>query len=187
MASDVTTQLGDGALGDGLFEPICTLYDQVFSQSPFLWSNEESGRHRALLGRLKNESSFGIATVQIAEQLVGFAYGYQLHPNTAWWQNYLEPLPDELTHEWPGRTFALTNLAVETTWRGQGLGRKLIERLLASRTQQRATLLVQPAATDTQAFYQHLGWRKVGRRQMPLGAVSPQYDVYVLELRTSRT
>jgi ribosomal protein S18 acetylase RimI-like enzyme len=187
MTADPTTQLGDGVLAEALFESICVLYDQVFSQPPFLWGSEESSGHRALLGRLKNEPSFGIATAQIAEQLVGFAYGYQLHPSTAWWQNYLKPLPDEMTQEWPGRTFALTNLAVKTTWRGQGRGRKLIEILLANRTEERATLLVQPTAIETQAFYEHLGWQKVGRRQMRPSAVSPQYDVYVLELRTSRT
>ena len=183
MADMVQIQLGTPATTEALFEPICILYDQVFSQPPFLWTDAESAHHRKLLATLIKEPSFGIAAAEARGQLVGFAYGYTLRQDTQWWQNFLEPLAEELTHEWEGRTFALIDLAVHEAWRGHGLGRKLTEALLASRTEERATLSVQPTATDTQAFYVHLGWRKVGRKKMPPGVVSPFFDVYVVELR----
>jgi ribosomal protein S18 acetylase RimI-like enzyme len=183
MSVGVSVQLGTSATAEKLFDSICTLYDQVFSQPPFHWTDEESQHHRDLLASLMKEPSFGIATAETGDQLVGFAYGYTLRPDTQWWQNYLEPVPDEVAHEWPGRTFALIDLAVDERWRGHGLGRKLTEVLLASRTEQRATLSVQPTATGTQAFYVHLGWHRVGRKRMPPGIVSPFFDVYVVELR----
>lgn len=183
MSSDIAVQLGSRATAEALFDPICNLYDQVFSRPPFRWTDEEAGHHRQLLAKLRNEPSFGIVTAQDSDQrLVGFGYGYMLRPDTGWWQNFLQPLPDELIKEWPGRTFALIDLAVAQQWRGHGLGRQLTETLLASRTEERATLSVQPTATDTQAFYVHLGWRKVGRAKMPPGVVSPFFDIYVIEL-----
>jgi len=182
MTADVSVQLDGRALAEELFEPTCELYDQAFSRPPFLWTDEESQHHRELLTSLKEEPSFGIVTAEASGQLVGFAYGYQLRPDTRWWQSFLESLPAELTDEWPGRTFALIDLAVDESWRGKGLGRELTETLLASRSEQRATLSVQPTATDTQDFYVHLGWRKVGRKQMPPGVVSPQFDIYMVEL-----
>jgi GNAT superfamily N-acetyltransferase len=87
---------------------------------------------------------------------------WPLGPDTRFWQNFIEPVPEELSREWPGRTFILVDLAFDEAWRGQGLGRELTQKLLASRREQRAVLSVQPTATDTQAFYVHLGWRKVG-------------------------
>lgn len=183
MTITARVHLGTLATAERLFEPICTLYDQVFSQPPFRWTDEESQHHRELLSSLMKEPSFGIATAEAGEQLIGFAYGYRLRPGTQWWQDFLERVPDDTAREWPGRTFALIDLAVDGAWRGQGLGRILTETLLRSRSEQRATLSVQPTATDTQAFYLHLGWRKVGRKQMPPGIVSPFFDVYVVELR----
>lgn len=183
MTLDVVVQLGDAAMAEALFEPICLLYDQVFSRPPFLWTDAESQHHQELLASLMKEPSFGIVTAQASGQLVGFAYGYALRPDTGWWQDYLEPLPDELVQERPARTFALIDLAVDEAWRGQGLGRELTETLLASRLEERATLSVQPTAIDTQDFYVHLGWQKVGRKQMPPGVVSPLFDVYVTRLR----
>jgi ribosomal protein S18 acetylase RimI-like enzyme len=183
LPASARVQIDGRADAEKLFEPICTLYDQVFSQPPFRWTDEESQHHREMLSSLRTEPTFGIATAEADGQLVGFAYGYQLPPDTRWWQNFLEPVPGDLAREWPGRTFALIDLAVDQPWRGQGLGRNLTEMLLASRAEQRATLSVQPTAADTQAFYLHLGWHKVGRKQMPPGVVSPFFDVYVVELQ----
>jgi ribosomal protein S18 acetylase RimI-like enzyme len=183
MASDVRVQLGSAAAAEALFEPICTLYDRVFSQPPFRWTDEESEHHRELLTKLKDDASFGIVTAEAGEQLVGFGYGFQLRPDTGWWQDFVEPLPAGVADEWPGRTFALIDLAVDEARRGKGLGRQLTDTLLAGRREERATLSVQPTASDAQAFYVHLGWRKVGRKQMPPGIVSPFFDVYVLAFR----
>jgi ribosomal protein S18 acetylase RimI-like enzyme len=181
-SASIQVQVGSRADAARLFEPICKLYDLVFSQPPFRWTDEESQHHREFLSSLMENPTFGIATAEADQQLVGFAYGYQLPPDTRWWQNFLEPVPGDVAREWPGRTFALIDLAVDHAWRGHGLGRKLTGMLLASRDEQRATLSVQPTATDTQAFYVHLGWRGVGRKKMPPGVVSPFFDIYVVDL-----
>lgn len=182
MASAVRIDADGRLLAEMMFEPICRLYDEVFSLSPFAWTDAESQQHRDLLSRLMNNPAFGIVVAEVSGNLIGFAYGVPLRPETEFWQNFLEPVPEEATREWPGRTFLLVDLAVDEDWRGQGLGRELTEKLLAARTEQRAVLSVQPAATATQEFYRHLGWRLVGRQKMPPGTVSSMFDIYVTEL-----
>jgi len=184
LRSDVTLALGDGRRAVELLEAICALYDAVFSQPPFRWTDEESAHHRQSLVGLARNPTFSLVTAQTGEVLVGFAYGICLPPTTGWWQGFQEPLPPELTSEYDSRTFALIDLAVDEIHRGQGLGRQLLDLLLGSRSEERATLCVQPTATETQAIYEHLGWQRVGRKDAGSNAVSPFWDVFVLPLQT---
>lgn len=182
MPTPATVTLVTPARAKALLDAICELYDEVFSAAPFRWTDEESGHHRDMLSSLLAEPTFGIVAAEAEGQLVGFAYGYTLPPDTRWWDGFPTPPPPGLTPERAGRTFALIDLAVRQTWRGRGIGRQLVDMLLSGRGEERATLCVQPTATDAQAFYDRLGWRKVGRKGMPPGAVSPTFDVYVVEL-----
>src|SRR5439155_23554372 len=155
----------------------------VFSVPPFAWDELEPQRHRTMLERLVTEPSFGITTATRDHELVGFAYGYGVHQDTNRWDGFVQPLPDELTAEWEGRTFALIDLAVWASLRGQGLGRRLLEVLLSSRPEERAALTVEPEAEATQAFYQHLGWQRVGRKHSGPGSAISFFDAYVLPLQ----
>jgi len=183
LRSDVTVALGDGRRAVELLEAICALYDAVFSQPPFRWTDEESAHHRQSLVGLARNPTFSLVTAQTGEVLVGFAYGVRLRPDTSWWANTLEALPDELITEWEGRTFAVIDLAVRQDYRKRGLGRELLAMLLGGRSEERVTLAVQPVAMDTKAFYAHLGWELVGTAKAPPAAVSPLFDLYVLTLQ----
>ena len=175
--------LGGVELARTWFESICSLYAEVFSVPPFAWDEQEPVRHRQMLERLLTEPSFGITVAVRDDELVGFAYGYGVHPDTKRWENFLEPLPEALTTEWEGRTFALIDLAVRADLRGHGLGRRLLEVLLASRSEERAALTVEPEAEATQAFYQHLSWQRMGRKRTSPGSAISYFDAYVLPLR----
>lgn len=164
-----------------LHEPICDIYDAVFSVAPFVWTDAESAHHRSMLNRLIADPSFGIAVAMSGNTLVGFAYGYAL-TKPDWWAGFRDPVPDYLIREWPGRTFALIDLAVQPEWRRRGIGRRLVDCLLASRTEERATLAAQPQAEVSHRFYAALGgWINVGRQNTP-GFVSPRFDIYVRKL-----
>jgi ribosomal protein S18 acetylase RimI-like enzyme len=173
----------DGTQAANLLDSICRLYDAVFSLPPFRWTDDESEHHRRSLTKLVTNPTFGLATAEAAGELVGFAYGVALTGDTPWWSGMREPLPDELTAEWNGRTFAVIDLAVRQGYRKRGIGRALLDALLANRPEQRATLTVQPVATDTKAFYDHLGWQRLGTTKAPAGAVSPFFDVYLLPVQ----
>jgi ribosomal protein S18 acetylase RimI-like enzyme len=182
-AQDVTLALGDSQRAAELLDPICALYDSVFSRPPFHWTAEHSAQHRQRLEQLLDNPTFGLATAQAGNELVGFAYGVALRPDTRWWQGFTEPLQAEVTEEWPGRTFALIDLAVAVERRRQGIGRGLLELLLGSRRERRATLSVQPVATDTKMFYECLGWQQTGRVAGTPEESSPWYDVYGLPIQ----
>ncbi len=163
-------------------DEVCALYDEAFSVAPFVWPDGESARHRNMLERLTLDPTFGIALAEIASDLVGFVYGFALKSDTNWWDGFQQPVPAELTREWPDRTFAVIDLAVRSDHRRHGLGKHLLDTLLVSRAEERATLAVQPQSAESHAFYAAIGgWRLIGRQDTP-GFVSSQFDIYVSEL-----
>ncbi|GLI00957.1 hypothetical protein Pa4123_62330 [Phytohabitans aurantiacus] len=116
---------------------------------------------------------------RVDEQLVGFAYGFALAADTKRWSRLSAPVAPEVVEEWPGRTFLLFDFAVHDSLRGRGVGRALHDRLLGSRAEERATLMVQPVAGDTKAIYEHWGWRKIGQTEGGPTAAAPVFDVYL--------
>jgi len=89
------------------------------------------------------------------------------------------PLPDDLTAEHAGRTFALTSLVVRAAWRKQGIGTGLHRQIMAGRREERATLTVSPGATAAQRALRAWGWTKVARIRTP-GAGESVRDVLIL-------
>jgi GNAT superfamily N-acetyltransferase len=179
LAEKFTFRAGTADLATLHLDAICAVYDDVFSQPPFFWRDDESGLHRERLGQLLTDTTFGITVAFMQQQLVGFAYGFTLPATTQRWSHLTEPLPDDTTREWPGRTFMLFDFAVLPRARGHNVGKTLHHILLAGRGEQRATLTVQPAATETEAIYQHWGWRQVGQMEGGPTAAAPVFDVYL--------
>ncbi|MFD6391171.1 GNAT family N-acetyltransferase [Nocardia sp. NPDC060259] len=165
-------------------DAICDLYDEVFSVAPFVWPDGESQRHRKMMEQFVLDPTFGIVFAEATGQLAGCVYGVSLKPPTNWWDGFEVPVPDDVVREWHERTFAVIDLAVQQQWRRRGLGRDLMNTLLASRQEQRATLAVQPQAADAHAFYTSIGgWELLGRQFLPnAGYVHDRFDIYVKAL-----
>lgn len=179
MTDAVRVDLGGAQLARPLLNPICDLYDEVFSEPPFFWREDESELHRERLLGLLEDPSFGIAVIRVGVELVGFAYGFTVPPDTKRWSRLMEPVSVQMTSEWPGRTFLLFDYAVRNGYRGRGIGRTLHDALLGSRTEERATLTVQPMATDTKRIYEHWSWYQVGQVEGGPTAAAPTFDVYL--------
>jgi ribosomal protein S18 acetylase RimI-like enzyme len=127
----------------------------------------------------RRQPGFALAEARHGGYLVGYASGLPLRPSTSWWRGLTAPLPAALTTEHPGRTFALTELLVRASWRRQGIGRELHDRLLDGRAEERATLVVAPDAGAAQHAFRSWGWRKVGR---VLDQDAPVLDVLIADL-----
>jgi GNAT superfamily N-acetyltransferase len=181
---DIAVRLGDGSTAATLFEQIRRVYDEVFSEPPYIWDDEEPERHRERLSRLMADPTFGLTVAHDGPDLVGFAYGRTVPVDNPRLVNFMDPLPPGMADEWEGRTFILVDLAVTRRMRGQRIGRRLVETLVASRAEERAILGAEPQATESQAFYTHLGWQNIGRRR-EVGNVVPFYYIYLLPLRPS--
>jgi ribosomal protein S18 acetylase RimI-like enzyme len=134
---------------------------------------------------LRRQPGFVLAEARHGGYLVGYAFGMPLRPSTSWWRYLTTPLPDEVTLEYPGRTFALVELLVRASWRRQGIAGALHDLILESRPEERATLTVPPTATPAQQAFRKWGWRRVARtRDAEPG--SPVSDVLITALPTTR-
>jgi ribosomal protein S18 acetylase RimI-like enzyme len=153
-----------------------------------LSDDDEKGSFVARFRVLRRQPGFVLATAWHGGYLVGYATGMPLRPSTSWWRDLTTTGPDDLTDEHPGRTFALTDLAVRSSWRRQGIGRALHDLILAGRPEERATLAVLPAATAAQQAFRQWGWHKVARSADPRpGPPAPGALIYDILVRTLRS
>ena len=147
--------------------------------------DEESAQFADRFGVQRRQPGFVVAQARRGAYLVGYASGMPLRPATSWWRNLTAPLPEEVTAEHPGRTFALVDLLVRAAWRRQGIGSALHDLILSGRPEERATVTVRPAAAAAQGAFAAWGWRKVARTRDPAPG-SPVSEVLVIELPAHR-
>ncbi len=179
-ASDLTFQLLGGAQAAAHAAELQALHAEVYAGPPYRRTDDAA----LFTDRFRVQSrqpGFALAEARNGGYLVGYAAGMPLRPATSWWRGLTTPLPDEVTAEHPGRTFALIDLLVRAPWRRQGIGQTLHDLILSNRREERATLIVLPAATPAQNAFQNWGWRKVARTRHP-GPGSPISDVLVTTL-----
>jgi GNAT superfamily N-acetyltransferase len=150
--------------------------------------DDQKESFRARFRVLRRQPGFVLATAWHGGYLVGYATGMPLRPSTSWWRDLTTAVPDDLTDEHPGRTLALTDLAVRASWRRQGIGRGLHDLILDGRDEERATLAVLPAATAAQQAFQQWGWHKVARSRDPRpGPPAPGALIYDILVRNRRS
>lgn len=125
-------------------------------------------------------SGFACVVAYDGEQPVGYAYGAPLSTATTWWDKVTPALPEPFTAELGTRTFALSELMVRAPWRGTGAARRIHDELLASRGEERVTLLVHKEHGKVRALYEGWGYRTVGETVPFEGA--PELCAMVLDL-----
>jgi len=179
----IAFQLLDGKQAAEHAAVLLALHAEVYAEAPY--RRDEDGEQLAdRFAVQRRQPGFILAEARHGDYLVGYAFGMPLRPSTSWWRNLTTPLPEHLTAEHPGRTFALAGLLVRASWRRQGIGAALHDLILASRSEERATLTVLPAATPAQRAFRIWGWRKVARTRDPSPG-SPVYDVLLTTLPVS--
>jgi ribosomal protein S18 acetylase RimI-like enzyme len=183
--SEMTFQLLDGARAAAHTDELQALHAEVYSAPPYrrtVDAAEFADRFRVQ----RRQPGFVLAEARHGGYLVGYAIGMPLRPSTSWWADLTTPLPDDVTAERPGRTFAVADLLVRAAWRRQGVGRALHDLVLSNRPEERATLTVLPTATAAQHAFRSWGWHKVARtRNSHPGA--PVADVLITALPANRT
>lgn len=157
------------------------LYSEVYCDPPYEWGAEHADLFVERLYVQARQPGFALVEARSGQDLVGIAFGVTLQPTTPWWQHLLAPLPEHITEERPGRTFALAELLVRRPWRCQHIAQTMHDLLLKDRPEERATLTVLPAAEPAQRAYAKWGWRVVAQKRNPLPG-SPVFDVLVKTL-----
>lgn len=157
------------------------LYAEIYAEPPYNEGSAEaedfaSGWHRTI-----DQRNFRLVIARRTDKPIGFAFGVQLRTRTKWWKGALTSLPEDITAEYPGRTFAIIELAVRRPYRRQGLGRTLHTHLIAGLSEERITLLVRPEAPAAQHAYLSWGYQTVGQIQPFPDA--PIYNAMIKRLR----
>jgi ribosomal protein S18 acetylase RimI-like enzyme len=170
------------------YEPdLAALHGEIYADPPYL-QPIYNGEFHARFTVQRRQPGFVLAAAWHGGYLVGYATGMPLRPSTSWWRDLTTTVPGDVTAEHPGRTFALTELAVRPAWRRQGIGRALYDLVLAGREEERLTLAVLPAATAAQQAFRQWGWQKVARSRDPRpGPPAPGALVYDILIRTRRS
>ncbi len=131
-APEITFQLLDGAQAAAHEAELQALHAEVYAGPPYRRDDDAAvfaDRFRVQ----RRQPGFVLAEARHGGYLVGYAAGMPLRPSTSWWRHLTTPLPDEVTAEHPGRTFALTELLVRASWRRQGIGQALHDLILGRR------------------------------------------------------
>jgi GNAT superfamily N-acetyltransferase len=162
-APGVTLDLRDGRQAGALETDLVTLHDEAAGDDP------DFPRR---FGVWRRQPGFALTEASHGGYLVGYACGMPLRSSTDWWRDLTAPLPASITDEHPGRTFALTQLVVRSSWRRQGIAGELVELILDGRAEERAAVKLPPSAAAAQAAFRNWGWTKVGRARGPAATVS---------------
>jgi GNAT superfamily N-acetyltransferase len=108
-------------------------------------------------------------------RIVGYTFGFPMAAG-AWWASDAEKPPPEVLD--PPK-FAVIELIVASAYRGRGIGRELLDRLLEDRPEPHAMLTAVPEA-PARGMYARWGWVQVGTARHTPDA--PVMDQLVLRL-----
>lgn len=159
---------------------LLSVFAEVYANrmdDPFFTVERFNERLTGHAGRNEWEAVIGY----VSGEPVGYAYGAALQPGARWWMHQLDPLSEAFTEETGARTLALFEIMTREQWRGTGVAHRIHEELLASRAEERVTLLVDPRKTDVKSMYERWGYASVGE-QKPFPD-SPLYATMVRQLR----
>jgi GNAT superfamily N-acetyltransferase len=161
-----------------IFDQLVAVYLEVYADTDDEFFGED--RYRRQLASHMGASGFALVVAYDADDIAGYVYGFTLPENARWWTGMLTEAPSGLLDETGSRTFALCEIMTRQPWRGTGIARALHDEVLAERTEERATLLVEPE-NSARDIYTHWGWTKIGQ-QRPGWEGAPIYDSLIFPL-----
>ncbi|MEV7121806.1 GNAT family N-acetyltransferase [Kitasatospora griseola] len=116
------------------------------------------------LDRHATEPGFEAVIAYDGTAAIGYAYGNTLTADDRYWKRMTEPLPHGFTEV---STLVIKEIGLRTPWRGTGIARRIHDDLLAGRTEERVTLMVNPLAGDgkVQSLYESWGYEAINNQQ----------------------
>ncbi|MER8100337.1 GNAT family N-acetyltransferase [Kitasatospora sp. NPDC094016] len=116
------------------------------------------------LDRHATEPGFELVLGYDGDVPIGYAYGNTADAGDRYWKRMVEPLPDSFTE---APVLVIKEIGVRTPWRGTGTARRIHDELLAHRTEDRVTLMVNPLAGEgkVQALYESWGYQAINSQQ----------------------
>jgi GNAT superfamily N-acetyltransferase len=171
----VAYEVLDGVQALQLVAEVGELYAEVFAEPPYLEGPQDVARFVEHFTGDLTRPGFGLVRAADGSVLVGVAYGWTMAAGAWFSRPEVEPPPE--VRDVP--RFAVMEWMVRSDRRGEGVGRRLMDLLLAGRPESWAVLAANPAAL-ARRIYQRWGWRPLGPIR-PAGM--PALEVLALPLR----
>ena len=173
---DVVYDLLDADRARPLAGALQDVYAEVYAEPPYAEGPEHAAQFRRWFADQLDQPGFSLARAVDGGALVGAAYGHTM-PAGEWMQPQVGEPPAHI-HGAPKLT--IPEWMVRKPYRGRGVGRRLLEMLLADRPEPYAILASNPAA-PARRLYERMGWQQHGIIRPKL---IPPMDVLVLPLPT---
>ena len=144
------------------------IYREVYSGPPY----NETAENVALFQsswerRVSREGFLMCAAFDGLGRLLGFSYGWATKVGDVWNTRIRTELTADEVAKWYVDCFELMDLAVSARAQGLGLGRSLMNELLAHARNQTALLLTHSTATRASEMYRRYGWTVLRERFQP--------------------
>ncbi|MGH3940547.1 MAG: GNAT family N-acetyltransferase [Pseudonocardiaceae bacterium] len=165
-----------------LMDELCDAYSDAYGTVPGAGTREKSNAFRSRATKGLRGANYSLVTARLDGELIGFVFGYGVRPEVRWWDGLRPEPPEGFTVETGSRTVLLAEIEVRRAWQGHGIGRTLHDAFLCRRSEERATLASNPAATTTHALYERWGWHKIGTVSGKPGSYYREYVLFMLPL-----
>jgi GNAT superfamily N-acetyltransferase len=130
---------------------------EVYAEAMQATRTDARSRRSVLTSHLGRRGLRAVAALD-QHQLVGIAYGYLGGPGQ-WWHDQVQLAMDaELARTWLADAFEVCELHVRPPQQGKGLGRQLLDQLLAGTDAATAVLTTPDHETRARSFYRAAGW-----------------------------
>jgi ribosomal protein S18 acetylase RimI-like enzyme len=158
----------DGPATAAVSDQLVAVYRAAMAAPPFHETEVESGWFADELAGELDEAGYRCWVGRDGDRVVGFAYGFPTPevPAGGWYGSLREAVGPDAAGHWLEGQFAVVWIAVHPDRRGRGLGRRLLERLLAGAGTERAWLVTHDLDTPARALYRSLGFRELGRGRL---------------------
>jgi GNAT superfamily N-acetyltransferase len=165
-----------------LLNELCVAYADAYGVVPGEDIATKTSAFRDRATRALAAPNYTLVTAEADGQIVGFAFGYSLRPDTTWWEGLSPEPPEGFATETGSRTAVLAEIEIRQSWQSKGLGRALHDAFLRGRSEERATLATGPTADAARALYERWGWQRAGTTPGGSGTYFSEYVNYTLPL-----
>ena len=158
-----TFERHDADAADRHTDAVWALYDEVFGDTAdrAAWRADLWDRHRAREG-FRLVAAYDEETTGL-RGLLGFGWAYVGERGQWWSDRVVEVLPREVTDAWVGGHLEVVELATAPAVRGQGVGGRLLDLLVADRGARPGLLSTSADEGDPAVrLYRSRGWTTLG-------------------------
>jgi len=141
-----------------LAESIVRVYASAYMAPPYNETAEDVDAFRRSWRERTGTLGFRVVVAREGDQIVGMAYGWTCVDGSRWNEVLASGL-GPTAQTWLADCFEFVDLAVLASYRGHGLGGRLIAGLLHGLPHETSVLLTSSAVTTAHSMYIRRGWQ----------------------------